>query len=106
MREVSQGKYNMRAVLAECACAGFVFVFSLSTYLAVASTRDDPLEHPYFLQTNLLYPAVFAAGHGMGTADIDKIPGRMILFINGRCPSISVISRKILKLLRWTQSLK
>lgn len=76
MREVSQGKYNMRAVLAECACAGFVFVFSLSTYLAVASTRDDPLEHPYFLQTNLLYPAVFfAAGHGMGTADIDKIPG-------------------------------
>jgi hypothetical protein len=35
-----------------------------------------PQEHPVFLQTNLLVPAVFfAAGMGMGTADIDDIPG-------------------------------
>lgn len=76
MQEVPQSGYNSRTILIEFFCAIFVFCFALFMYLAVATTRNDPLEHPYFLQTNLLYPAVFfAAGHGMGTADINEIPG-------------------------------
>ncbi len=76
MQEVPQRAYNSRTILIEFSCAIFVFLFALFIYLAVATTRNDPLEHPYFLQTNLLYPAVFfAAGHGMGTADIQEIPG-------------------------------
>lgn len=65
-----------RKILAETVCVILVFVLSLSLYLAVVGTREDPLEHPLFLQTNLFYPAIFfAAGRGIGTADISKIPG-------------------------------
>ena len=76
MRDYSKKISGWRKVTIESFCIAFVFLASLSIYLAVASTREDPLEHPLFIQTNLLYPAIFfAAGHGMGTADIREIPG-------------------------------
>lgn len=47
------------------------FFFSL----AVSHGQKDPLEHSIFTQTNFLVPSVFfAAGKGLGTADIDSIP--------------------------------
>lgn len=47
--------------------------FSFS--LAVSYSREDPLHHPAFLQSNFLVPSVFfAAGLPMGTADIESIP--------------------------------
>lgn len=76
MRQAGRNAYRGRKIVAECFCIFLVLWSSLSIYLIVANTRDDPLDHPLFLQTNLFYPAIFfAASRGMGTADISKVPG-------------------------------
>ena len=61
--------------LKEFLCIALVFLVSAGVYMGISLARRDPLEHTYFLQTNMLFPAVlFAAGLGMGTCDISQFP--------------------------------
>ncbi len=51
---------------------------------------EKPLENRYQAQLSHLYPAIFwAAGHGLGTTDVDKIPG-LSEFIFGEVESFDV----------------
>lgn len=52
-----------------------IAVLASGIYFGVVLTQDHPLYHPLYPQTNFLYPAIFfAAGLGMGTADIRELP--------------------------------
>ncbi len=52
-----------------------VIAVSCCIYLGYAYSLDNPVEHKHFIQLNMFYPAVFfAAGLGMGTADISQFP--------------------------------
>jgi len=69
-------KRSLRHFSIEFMCSLSIVIVSLCLYLQVIQQREDPLEHPALLQTNMFYPAVFfAAGRGLGTADISKVPG-------------------------------
>ncbi len=51
---------------------------------------EKPLENRYQAQLSHLYPAIFwAAGHGLGTTDVDKIPG-LPEFIFGEVDSFDI----------------
>jgi hypothetical protein len=52
-----------------------IFAAGMAFSSAVIYRQEDPVEHPIFLQNNLLVPSVFfAAGKGMGTADLEAVP--------------------------------
>lgn len=73
-KNIRKGK-GYHPILIESSYAIAAFGIALVFYFQVAYTRPDPLEHTLYIQTNMLYPAIFfAAGHGMATADISRIP--------------------------------
>ncbi len=68
--------------------ATVVFVFFVS--LNHTQSLDNPLPPRLFQPVVLFYPAVFfAAGHGMGTADINRIP-ELNAYIYGHADSFDV----------------
>lgn len=67
-----------------------VMAFAFSINHVYLHSIEMPLENRYQAQLSHLYPAIFwAAGHGLGTTDVDKIPG-LPEFIYGEKDSFDI----------------
>lgn len=67
-----------------------VMAFAFAINHVYLHSIETPLENRYQAQLSHLYPAIFwAAGHGLGTTDVEKIPG-LSEFIYGETDSFDI----------------